>query len=81
MYVCMWFKRAGVYVYAGLGTILSFHLDSDDQTQALRAGQWWHTPSIPALGRQRQLDLKEFKANLVYRVSSRTVGATQRNPV
>jgi hypothetical protein len=21
-----------------------------------RAGQWWHTPSIPALGRQKQVD-------------------------
>ena len=29
------------------------------------AGQWWHTPLIPALGRQRQEDLCEFEANLV----------------
>ena len=37
---------------------------------------------IPARGRQRQVDLYEFQANLVYRVSSRIVGAvTQRNPV
>ena len=38
---------------------------------------------IPALGRwrQRQVDLCEFKASLVYRVSSKTVRATQRNPV
>ena len=35
-------------------------------------GQWWHTPLIPALGRQRQLDLCEFKASLVFRASSRT---------
>jgi hypothetical protein len=35
---------------------------------------------IPALGRQRQVDL-EFKVCLVYRVSSRTARATQRNPV
>ena len=39
-------------------------------------------PLSPALGRQRQLDLCEFKASLVYRVSSRIVRAvTQRNPV
>ncbi|CAO2577223.1 hypothetical protein LEMLEM_LOCUS19 [Lemmus lemmus] len=29
-------------------------------------------PLIPALGRQRQADLCEFKASLVYRASSRT---------
>ena len=45
------------------------------------AGQWWYIPLIPALGRQRQLDLSEFKASLVHRVSSRTVKATQRNPI
>ena len=27
------------------------------------------------------MDLCEFEASLVYRVSSRTAGATQRNPV
>ena len=29
-------------------------------------------PLIPALGRQRQVDLCEFKASLVYRACSRT---------
>ena len=38
-------------------------------------------PLIPALGRQRQVDLCEFKASLVYRVVSRTARAKQRNPV
>jgi hypothetical protein len=37
-------------------------------------------PLIPALGRQRRW-IFEFEASLVYRVSSRTVRATQRNPV
>jgi hypothetical protein len=36
---------------------------------------------IPALGRQDQADLCEFKASLVYRVSSRIARAMQRNPV
>jgi hypothetical protein len=31
----------------------------------------WCTPLVPALRRQRQADLCEFKANLVYIASSR----------
>jgi hypothetical protein len=42
------------------------------------AGWWWCTPLISALGRQRQVDFKDI---LVYRVSSRTARATQKNPV
>jgi hypothetical protein len=39
-------------------------------------------PLIPALRRQRQLDyFCETEARLIYRVSSRTVKATQRDPV
>jgi hypothetical protein len=37
-------------------------------------------PLIPALERQRQV-ISEFEASLVYKVSSRTVRAIQRNPV
>ena len=36
---------------------------------------------ISALGRQRQVDLCEFKSSLVYKASSRIARATQRNPV
>jgi hypothetical protein len=36
---------------------------------------------IPVLGRQRQVDLCEFEASLLYRMSSKTVRTTQRNPV
>ena len=39
-----------------------------------------HTALIPAL-RRSQADLRELEASLVYRVSSRTANATQRNPV
>jgi hypothetical protein len=45
----------------------------------IRSPAWWRTPLIPALGRQRRIS--EFKASLVYRVSSRTARATQRNLV
>ena len=31
-----------------------------------KTGQWWRMPLIPALGRQRQVDLREFEASLVY---------------
>ena len=34
-----------------------------------------------ALGRQRQANLCEFKASLVYRVSSRTASTAQKKPV
>ena len=30
-----------------------------------KARQWWHTTLIPALGRQRPVDLCKFKASLV----------------
>jgi len=36
---------------------------------------------IAALRRQRQVDLHEFQASLVYRVSSRTARAIQGDPV
>jgi hypothetical protein len=42
---------------------------------------FWRTPLILALGKQRQEDLCEFQASLVYRVSSRIARSTQRNPV
>jgi len=45
------------------------------------AKRHWHAPLIPALRRKRQVDLCEFEARLVYRVSFRTARATQRNPV
>jgi hypothetical protein len=38
-------------------------------------------PLIPALGRQRQEDLCEFKVSLICRVSSNTAKATQINLV
>jgi hypothetical protein len=42
----------------------------------------WHMPLIQTLVRQRQVELCEFEASLVYRVSSRTTKVvTQRNHV
>jgi hypothetical protein len=48
-------------------------------SEVLTGQLWWHKPLIPALQRQRQADLCE--SSLVYRVSSKTAKATQRNPV
>jgi hypothetical protein len=44
-------------------------------------GWWWCMPLIPALNRQRQVDLFEFKARLIYRASFRTSRVTQINPI
>ena len=42
-------------------------LPSQVHIKEVKAGQmWWHTPVIPAFGRQRQVYLCEFKANLGY---------------
>lgn len=38
-------------------------------------------PLIPGLGRQRQADLYEFEATLIYLASFRTAKALQRDPV
>lgn len=42
---------------------------------------WWLTPSIPALQGQKLNDVCEFKAMLVYIMSSMTAETTWRNPV
>ena len=41
-----------------------------------RVWAWWQRSLIPVLGRQRHVDLREFKASLVYIVSSRTAWVT-----
>jgi hypothetical protein len=58
-----------------------YQLEISPLKRIIQAGRWWCTPFIPALGRQRQADLCEFDASLVYKVSFRTARATQRNPV
>ena len=41
----------------------------------------WNTLLIPALGRQRQVDLDEFEAHLIYIMSPRTARAPWWDPV
>lgn len=64
-----------IQTYEPLGAVLienttrpSSSLNSDS-CQA-----WWPMTLVPALGRQRQVDLNEFEANLIYVVRSRTDG-------
>jgi hypothetical protein len=47
----------------------------------VEVGVRWHMPLIPTLRRQRQAELCEFEAILVYRVSSRTAKAGQTDLV
>ena len=42
---------------------------------------WGHTTLVPAIGRQRQVDLSEFEASQVYKVSFRTARLIKTNPV
>ena len=42
---------------------------------------WWRTPLTPERRRQKQAELCELEDSLVYRASSGTARATQRNPV
>jgi hypothetical protein len=42
-----------------------------------KSWEWWCTPLIPALGGRGRW-ISEFKASLVYKVSSRTARATEK---
>jgi hypothetical protein len=52
----------------------------EDSKKMTVAKQWWYTPLSQNLGGRCRW-ISEFEASLVYKVSSRTVRATQRNPV
>ena len=49
--------------------------------RGLPTGQWWGTPLVPAVGRQRQENLCEFEASLGYSASYRTAKTADHLPV
>jgi hypothetical protein len=51
----------------------------DQLFKYIKCWAWWHMPLVLALRRQKQMDLCEFQAILVYKGSSRVVRAAQRN--
>jgi hypothetical protein len=53
---------------------------SVDTLKNPKQGLWWCKPSTLTLGRQRQMDLCEFEASLVYIESCRAARATWRIP-
>ena len=57
--VRIWSMRLHTYLQC---EIFSIKRREDNQ-------ECWYPPLIPALGKQRQTDLCEFEASLVYRVS------------
>jgi hypothetical protein len=76
MYVCMYvciYTYFFTYIY-----ILYFRKDYERIFYRKRQGNevWPCTPLIPELRRQRQKDLCEFEASLLYIVSSRTARRT-----
>ena len=59
-----------------LEDVLSTQGNCHPAVSKLKKKKAGHMTLIPALRRQRQVDLCEFEASLVYRVSSRAVRAT-----
>jgi hypothetical protein len=73
------FKHTRV-IHGTTGIITKFSWIVLAVQNVLASRAWWLTPLIPALGRQRQVDFW-VRSHPVYKVSSRTARAIQRNPV
>ena len=78
-------KRLPLHTDYGFNGNSKAHSDSYEENarrRALRKARHGGTHFlIPALRRQRQVDLCEFKASLVYKENSTTVMVIQRNSV
>lgn len=57
------------------------HIYKINLRKLIEARQWWFTPLIPALRKQRGRWISEFGAGLIYRMSFRIVRTIQRNSV
>lgn len=53
--------------FCDCGMRASFLTTVKSKRGSVELGRWWHTPRIPALGRQRQVNLREDEARLVCR--------------
>jgi hypothetical protein len=63
------------------GAYLFIIINTSFLKKTTKSGQLWRMPLIPSTGRGRGRQISEFEASLVYRMSSRTARAIQRNPV
>jgi hypothetical protein len=64
-------------MYVPLCLAFVFHVGFGGYS-GLQVRRWWCTPLMPAMGRQKQMDLCEFKVILVCRVSSKTARVIDR---
>ena len=72
-----WAQTGGAFSVQSQPVLHNENISKKKKKKKKKSRVKWRTPLIPALGRGRWIS--EFESSLVYRVSSRTAMATQRN--